>query len=580
MKELNRLIPYLKNYRRLIYPGLIFVTLSNIASTIVPRYIGSTIDSISVGNFTSQLVLVNIAIILSLTAFAGLMMFFTRKTIIVASRNIEYDLRRDFLQSIELRNMRFFNTTPTGTLMAYATNDITAAREFLGPAVMFSVNSITTFIFALYFMLSINVPVTLVSLMPLPAIAVATYFIGKKIHIAFRDVQSQFADMTAEAQEAFSGIRVIRSFGREAYEQGKFSALSMDYFAKNMRLAKIQSIIMPVIMVLVGFSLLIVLIYGGLEVIHKNLTLGELTQFFIYTGLLIWPVAAIGWITNLVQRAAASAERLGKVLDHRLPETETKKNTPVPTTTGIEFNNVWMNYDQDLPYVLRDVTFRVEDGSSLGIVGVVGSGKSSVISILTGLIKIDQGEAKIGGIPVADISLENLAGIVGTVPQDPFLFSTSILENIKFGKSDATMEEVLTATKIACLHDEILTFPDQYDTMLGERGITLSGGQKQRLAIARAVIKDPGILILDDALSSVDSETESRILKNLLDFMKGRTTVIISHRVSTVMNSTKIITLEGGFLIEQGSHEELLAKGGKYAEMFSIQKLEEELDRM
>ncbi|MDQ1265816.1 MAG: ATP-binding cassette, subfamily multidrug efflux pump [Bacteroidota bacterium] len=579
MKELNRLLPYLRQHKAKIIIGFIFVTISNVCSTYVPRIVGQAIDRISRGGFASGEILTDIGLLLLLTAGSGVFMFLTRQTIIVSSRLIEYSLRRDFLYSIERQPMDFFHKNSTGTLMAYSTNDITAAREFLGPAVMYSANTITTFLFVMYFMLGISPVIALLSLTPLPLIAFTTYKIGRKVHVAFKSVQQQFADLSAHAQETYSGIRVVRSYGRENFEAGIFNKMSREYFNKNMKLALYQSSMMPVIMVLVGSSALILLAVGGYGVIHGTLTLGELTQFFIYLTMLIWPFAAIGWITNIVQRASASAARLGSVFDSapiikesdegRIKEHEFKGN--------IEFQDVMLKYGENLAPALIGVSFKIQVGGSLGIAGAIGSGKTTIINLLTKLHKHDSGNILIDGKDIRDFDIDLLRNNIAVVPQDPFLFSLSITENLKFGKPDAKESEIIEAAEIACLHEEILAFPDGYDTMLGERGITLSGGQKQRAAIARAVLRKPAVLILDDALSSVDTQTEGDIITKLKEFMKGRTTIIISHRLSTVKPADNIIYLKNGSIIENGSHNELIAIGGKYAELYNRQQLEEEI---
>ncbi|TAL67922.1 MAG: ABC transporter ATP-binding protein [Bacteroidetes bacterium] len=582
MKELKRLLPYLSRYRTKLIWGGIFVTISNICSSIIPRIVGNIIDLIKSGNFTSGEIIILIIAILGLTAGSGLFMFLTRQTIIVASRLIEYDLRKDFLLSIEKQSSSFFQKNPTGSLMAHATNDIGAAREFLGPAIMYSANTLTAFTFVMYFMLSLDVNLTLLSLVPLPIIAYSVYHIGKRVHFAFRDVQEQFSNLTSHAQESFSGAKIVRSYNREEYERGKFEFLSFDYLKKNVRLAKYQSYFVPIIITLIGLSNLIVLAYGGYEVLHDRATLGKLTQFFIYINMLIWPVAAIGWVTNLVQRAAASTRRLGKIFD-TVPELINDDNTDfsIKDINGnISFDNVSLKYDSNNYNAIENINLEIPKGSSLGIVGGIGSGKSSLINLIPRYYDVSIGEIYIDDIKIKQYPLELLRKNIGIVPQEPFLFSLSIADNIRFGNPIATEEEVEYYSKIAQLHDDVLTFPDKYNTLLGERGITLSGGQKQRLAIARALIKNPSILILDDALSAVDTQTEDKLLKELDSIMQGRTTIIISHRISTVMKCDKIIVLDSGKIIEEGNHIELVQLDGRYAEMFSLQQLEEEIEMM
>jgi ATP-binding cassette subfamily B protein len=524
----------------------------------------------------------SIAEIMLLTVGSGLFMFLTRQTIIVMSRLIEYDLRRDYLTALELQSANFFNATPTGRLMSYATNDIPAVREFIGPAIMYAANTLTTFSFALYYMLSLNVTMTWVALLPLPLITVSTYFIGKKVHIHFTSVQEQFSKLTTQAQETFSGIRVVRAYVREHYESIRFGEQSKFYADKNMKLAKYQSLFMPLLMVLVGLTQIIVLGFGGYLVINHKVTLGGLSQFFIYINLLIWPVAAIGWVTNLVQRASASAARLGVILDAK-PEIidNEKTNHDINEIHGaISINNLNFRYAEDLPYVLQNINIDVKEGTSLGIIGTVGSGKSTIANLIPRLYEAPEGTIRIDGHDIREIPLATLRHNIGMVTQDTFLFTATIEENIRFGKSSATREEVEYAARIAEVEEDIKTFPNGYETLLGERGITLSGGQKQRVSLARAVVKNPPILILDDSLSAVDTQTESRILQSLRQFMKGRTTIIISHRTSAIKELDHIIVLDKGEIIERGTHNELIAMGGRYSLIHSRQQLEEELEKI
>jgi ATP-binding cassette subfamily B protein len=481
MNELKRLLPYIKRYRRKIYLGFVFVTISNICSTIVPRIVGSAIDTLKSGNYTTGHILELIGIILLLTAGSGLFMFLTRQTIIVTSRLVEYDLREDFLYSIERQSMSFFYKNPTGSLMAHVTNDIAAAREFMGPAIMYGANTVTTFFFALYFMLSLYPMITFLSLLPLPLIAVTTYKIGQKVHVAFRNVQEQFANLTTQSQETFSGIRVVRSYVREDYESDRFRDMSEDYYKKNLRLARLQSFMMPLLMVLVGLSLIIVLGYGGLQVIKNQATLGQLAQFFIYLNLLIWPVAAIGWITNIVQRAAASAGRLGKIFD-TVPEIiESDTSGPVEVKGRLELEDVSVKYGQDLPYVLKDINITIPEGTSLGIVGGVGSGKTTFINLITRMYDPTSGKILLDGRDIRQMPIMAIRDAVGVVPQEPFLFRGTLAENISYGNRDASPEQIVQAAKQADAHDFILRKPLAYETQLGEGGSGLSGGERQRL---------------------------------------------------------------------------------------------------
>jgi len=580
MNQIKKLIPYIKRYRSRFFLGFVFVVVANLCSTAVPRVVGYTVDMIRSEHFQMSDIWLQLLYLILLTAGSGLFMFLTRYTLIVGSRLIEYDLRKDFLISIESQDMQFFQKRSSGDLMAHTTNDIQAAREFIGPALMYGANTITTFAFAVYFMLSLNVKITLFVLLPLPLIAISVYFLGKKVHKSFRAVQEQFSEMTHQAQESYSGIRIIKTYLRQEYEQSKFNAISKDYLKKNMKLAKYQTGMVPIILTLVGLSQLAVIGFGGWEVINGNASLGDLTQFFIYLNLLIWPIAAIGWITNIVQRAAASIDRLFIILDSKPKIFSHEVSTKNDIIGEITLKDVSFKFEEGLPYVLKAINLKIERGMTLGIVGGIGSGKTSLVNLIPRLYDVTDGELIIDGTNIRNHSIDDLRSQISTVPQEPFLFSMTIAENIKFSNPDALEKEVEAVSRLADLHDDVLSFVDGYQTMLGERGITLSGGQKQRLAIARALLKKPKILILDDALSSVDTETENKIMVNLRNFMKERTTIIISHRISTVHNADMIITLDNGRIVEKGTHEELLNDKGKYFELWYKQQIEENLQHL
>lgn len=581
MRSLRRLLPYLRQHRGRLLAGLIVVTISNICSTTVPRYVGATIDGLKSPEYGMNPVMENIAVILLLTAGSGFFMFLTRQTVIVASRLIEYDLRNDLLTAIERQDARFFQRHSTGSLMAHTTNDVSAVREFLGPAIMYSANSATTFFFAIGNMLALNPMITLVSLIPLPLMAYGTYLTGRRIHFAFRSVQEQFGDVTTIAQESFSGIRVVKAYNREEYEQEEFAKSSREYADRSLKLARYQSVMMPAMMFLVGLSNILVLGYGGWLAIHQQTTVGVVAQFFIYLNQLMWPVAAIGWVTNLVQRASASMVRIAAIFDAIPGIRESSSPTPVTAIHGsVEFRNVSFRYDGAKSNALRGVTLTVSRGGSLGVVGATGSGKTTLVNLVPRLFDPSNGEILIDGHPVSSIPVDVLRRGVGIVTQEPFLFSETIEENIRAGNPSATNEEVIAASKAAQLHDDVLLFPDGYGTVVGERGVTLSGGQKQRSAIARALLRKPAILILDDALSAVDTATEHEILEHLRIAMKDCTSLIVSHRLSAVQSCDAIVVLEAGEAVEYGSHGELLGKkDGIYAEMWEIQRLEEELQQ-
>lgn len=578
---LRKIYPYILKHKKKVLWGFFFVTISNLLAVAIPRFVGKAIDVIASGNFQISFVLQQIFWLIALTIASGFFMYLTRRKIIVVSREIEYELRKDFIEKLSKLPYSFFTEYTSGKLMSLATNDISAAREFLGPAIMYTANTITTFVLALFFMFSLDVKLTLLSILPLPLITITTYSIGKRIHRHFKDVQEQFSRLTTQAQETISGIRLVRAFVREAYEAERFMALSEEYRRKNMRLEFFQSLMIPLLIVLIGLSQLVVLGYGGLRVIDKTLTLGDVTQFFVYINLLIWPVAAIGWVTNLIQRANASIERLWEVFERK---TDTPRGKGLPTLIGkvdgsIRFENVWFRYTKDLPWVLQGINFFVPTSSSFGILGSVGSGKSTIVKVLTKVYGITSGKVFIGGISIDDLDETTVRKLISVVPQEPFLFSATIAENVRIGKPDATDEEVEHFLILAGMERDLQTFPEGINTLVGERGVTLSGGQKQRVAIARALISRPKILIMDDPFSSVDSETEKLILENVLNNFSETTRIIISNRISSVMHCDKIIIIDEGKIVEEGSHKELVSFGGRYQRIFELQKLAEEIEQ-
>ncbi len=587
MKELFRLKPYFVRHKWMFILGFLFVTISNICSTSLPRVVGKTIDSIaqSVGKntFSSTDIAWHIGLMFALTAGSGFFMFLTRKTMIVASRKIEYELRSDVLSALERQPLRYFQRTPTGELMAYSTNDITAIREFFGPAVMYSANTVTTFFFALSMMIALSPFITIMALLPMPFVSYGVYRIGAKVHLLFKDAQDHYGKMTAKAQENLSGVRVIRAYGREEDEIKAFHSMGEGYLRKMMRLVNIEAIMMPLMISLVGLSQVLVLGTGGYLVMRGEATIGDVTQFFIYLNLLIWPVIAIGWVTNLIQRAAASTGRLGRVFDE-VPDIADSDATNHAITTihgNVEFRNVRMKYAPNLPFAIGDenggISFTIKAGETIGIVGETGSGKSTLVNLVPRLFNHTDGEVLIDGQPINTIPIHTLRSAIAIVPQEAFLFSMNIADNIRFGKPNASMDEVVEASIIAQMHENVKGFPEGYATVVGERGVTLSGGQKQRTAIARAVLCQPQIIIFDDSLSAVDTETEEKILRGLREVMQNRTSIIIAHRISTVKNADTIIVLDHGMIAERGTHEQLIEQGGIYAAMYSRQLLEEEI---
>ncbi len=580
LSELRRLAPYLKRYQRLIVWGLVFITISNVSSTTIPRIVGAAVDGFKAGTYTgTEHILQPILLILLLTLGSGLGMFATRRTIIVMSRRVEEDLRNDFLAALQFQDQAFYHDRSTGSLLAHFTNDIQSVRAFIGPAIMYTANTVTVFLFALSWMMIISPVLTLAIVVPIPFIAWATYTLGRKIHQRYHTVQEQYELVTTHAQEAFSGIRVVRAYDREEEESARFDEHSTDYYRKSLSLARVQAFMMPSMTVLFNLSYIVVLGVGGWLVIGSSFTVGDLTQFFIYLNQMIWPIGAIGWVTGMIQRGAASMGRLGVILDSHptIADTAQTDRTITRLAGEITFRDVWLQYPSGTTPALRDVSFHVPVGGSLGILGPVGSGKSSIMNLIPRLFDATNGTVLIDGHDVRTIPLDVLRSGIAVVPQESFLFSETIAENIRFGRPDASDEMVRTAAERAHIDGDIQRLPNGYDTVVGERGVTLSGGQKQRTALARAIACQPAILILDDALSAVDTHTEARIVEELTAVMRDRTTIIIAHRISTLQHCDTILVLQDGVVTERGRHDALLELGGHYAETYQRQLLEEQL---
>lgn len=586
MKSLLRLLPYLSRYKKTLFIGLIAIVGSNIFTVIQPHFIGKAIDDLKHGLDTHTLdsfrLLIYAAVIVGFTAVAGVLSFATRQTIIVVSRQIEFDLRNDFLAHIQKLSHSFFQKTPTGDLMAHATNDIGAVRNVVGPGIMYPADTFVTFIMVLTMMWIKDWQLTLLALIPLPLVTLAVFKLGKLINIKFQERQEQYGKLTTRAQENLSGIRVVKAYGREDYEIELFKNLSWEYLKKNLVLAKYQSIIWPTMFLLVGISLVISIYFGGTRVIDEKMTIGTLTAFFAYLVMLIWPMIAFGWVINLMQQGAASMGRLGKIFDTQ-PEIKDDENTnhSIENIFGsIEFRNVTFTHKNNSQPTLQNINVKIERGTTIAVVGYTGSGKSTFVNLIGRLFDITGGDLLIDGVNIKEIPLEVLRSNIGFVPQETFLFSDTISNNISYGIDGDGGGKVIQAASAAQLIKDVGEFPNQFETLIGERGITLSGGQKQRTSIARAIIRDPKILILDDALSAVDTFTEEEILKNLKKIMHNRTSIIISHRISTVKDADLIVVLDKGAIVERGTHEELVEIGGIYADLHAKQLLEQELESM
>jgi ATP-binding cassette subfamily B protein len=547
-----------------------------------PKFVGRAIDTMS-GNFTSSDVLQYVLLALLCSALSGLFMFLVRQFIIVASRKIEYDLKNDFYAHLQRLSQQFFRQSNTGDLMSRATNDLNAVRNYLGPGIMYSLNTVFRLIFALSAMLTVSPTLTLFALLPAPVLSYLVYRMGKAIHEQSQVLQAQYGELSTKVQENLAGMRVVKAYAREDSDIATFAALNRNYYDQNLKLARLQALFYPSMSALLGLSVMLILWIGGRAVIYGQMTLGDMTQFLVYMTSLAWPLISIGWVTNILQRAAAAQLRLDEVM---LAEPDIADSAAVlhasPSIEGeIEFCQVSFAYPtQPERLVLKNLSFKIPKGCRFAIVGATGSGKSTLVHLLPRLIEPTSGEILIDGRPLHTLSLRTLRSTIGFVPQDHFLFSDTIRHNIAFGAPHASLDEIRKAAWVAAIDEDIERFPAGYDTLIGERGITLSGGQKQRLSIARALLCQPKILILDDSLSAVDTHTEDTILKRLQDATASMTMILISHRISTVQHADHIIVLDNGELVESGTHDDLLAKDGLYASLYRKQLLEEELSTL
>jgi ATP-binding cassette subfamily B protein len=577
VRSLRRLLPYLGRYKLPMIFGIFCAMATNAAAVIWPEILKDTINALQGGvrsGYGSFALM-----ILAAVSVQAIFLFLMRRVMIGVSRDIEYELRNDLYKHMQVLSSSYYNRMFTGDLMSRNNNDLSAVRMVLGPAIMYSVNTFFTFVFALSMMLRINWLLTLVALSPLPFVSWLVTRYGKVIHRRFKEVQEQFSRISTAVQENLSGIKVVKAFGREEKEIEDFKAANMKYLQMNRQLVKVWGILYPMVELLAGVGVLIVLWFGGRQVILGHLTLGEFVAFNSYLAMLIWPSIALGWVVNITQRGAASMSRLNEVFDEKPEITDAEASEVIDEYRilgKIEFRNVSFRYRKDLP-VLSNVSFTIQPGTTVAFVGGTGSGKSSLLQLITRMYDPDDGEILIDDIPIQQIPLSVLRTQIGFVPQDSFLFSDTIAENIAFGIDSRETEEIEEAARMASFNEEIDSFPKGYETMIGERGITLSGGQKQRATIARALVKDPSILVFDDSFSNVDTYTEDRILQNLRAFRKGRTCIIVAHRISTIQDADWIFVLDQGKILEQGTHADLLEQRSQYFTLYQKQLIEEEL---
>lgn len=574
-ERLKPLTPYLRRYWKSLAWGGVAVILYNTIKVMIPLVIGHAIDDMQHG-LTEAKILHHGLRLLVIAVFSAIFLYTTRQVIIGASREIEFDMRNDLFANLERQSPEFYHTHRTGDIMARTTNDLNAVRQLLGPAIMYSANTIVFTAAALPFMYRISPKLTFFAFVPLPMASVLVQYFGARIHRRFERIQAMFSDISAKAQENFSGARLIRAFAQEDAEIASFETANREYIKRSLHLVRLMAMLWPTLEFVLGLSLMITLLVGGHEVVSHRISVGQFTAFNVYMVQLTWPMIAVGWVVNLFQRGTASVVRIDELLKQQPSISDVPAAKATPVAGSIEFRNLNFSYPGGPP-VLQNINLEIPAGSSLAIVGPTGSGKSTLVGLIPRLHDAPAGEVLIDGQPIRDFALAGLRQSIGFVPQETFLFSDTIRQNIAFGKQDASAEQVEDAATTAHIATEILEFPRGFDTLVGERGVTLSGGQKQRTAIARAVIRDPKILILDDALASVDTYTEERILGGLREGMGVRTTVFISHRISTARNADRIAVLVAGRIAELGTHEELLTRNGYYTSLFEKQRLEEEL---
>jgi ATP-binding cassette subfamily B multidrug efflux pump len=585
MKELQYLNKYFVKYKYSFLLGILTTIVAQIFSLFTPKLISKSFKTIEDfakhGNVDASLIqkelIHNILLIIATTIIAGFLTFLMRQTLIVMSRHVEFDLKNEVFRQYENLSQSFYKQNRTGDLMNRISEDVGKVRMYVGPAVMYTINTFIRFAIVIVYMYNVSPRLTLYTILPLPLLSYAIFKLSSEINKRSTVFQQYLSKVSSFTQEVFSGIRVIKAYSLENQQHQNMVALSEESKSKSMSLAKMQAIFGPLMIALIGVSNLVVIYFGGMMYINGSIkSIGTIAEFILYINMLTFPVASLGWVSSMVQEAEASQKRINEFLKI---EPEIKNNQPERSTIkgSIAFNNVDFVYDDTNIQALDNVSFTINKGETLAILGKTGSGKSSILSLISRLYDVTGGQILIDGVEINNVNLYDLRNSIGIVPQDAFLFSDTIKNNIKFGKESATEEEVIDAAKKAVVHDNIVNFNLQYETILGERGITLSGGQKQRVSIARAIIKDAQILLLDDCLSAVDTETEEAILNNLLEFCRDKTTIIVSHRVSSAKNADKIIILEDGKIIQQGSHNQLINEEGYYAELYLKQLSEKEL---
>jgi ATP-binding cassette subfamily B multidrug efflux pump len=594
VKELSHLNKYLLKYKNLLLLGILFLVVSNYFAVWPARVVryaidyvtesfglyrsfeGSTLSDSVFNEFQIGILIIG-GIMIAMALLRGFFLFLVRQTIIVMSRKIEYDLKNEVYEQYQSLPLSFYRRNNTGDLMNRISEDVTRVRMYLGPGIMYGINLLILFPMVIYEMLRVNAELTLYALLPLPILSISIYLVNNIINKRSEEIQESLSDLSTHVQEAFSGIRVIKAFVREMDSARQFRRQSEEYKDKSLKLTFVNALFFPLIMALIGLSIILTIYIGGTKVINGEITYGNIAEFVLYVNMLTWPVTALGWITSIIQRAAASQKRINQFLNEE-NDIQSTENLEKEIEGKLVFDQVNFTYPDSGIKALKGVSFEVNPGESIAIIGTTGSGKSTIANLILRLYDAEKGKISIDEHEIAAYDISALRSQIGYVPQDVFLFSDTIENNISFGGDDITQDDVIKAAKDADLYENISDFPDGFQTMLGERGITLSGGQKQRASIARAIVRNPKILILDDALSAVDTNTENTILQSLARIMKGRTSVIISHRVSSAKLADKIIVLDDGEIIESGTNESLLAQNGVYKELYDKQLQQEEVD--
>jgi ATP-binding cassette subfamily B protein len=592
MKELAYLNKFFYKYRWRLLPGALFVIISNLFAVLPAQVIRIAFDLVNenialfrlfngfnrqelISKIFGQSLLFFGVIVLLLALIRGLFLFFMRQTIILMSRHIEYDLKNEIYFYYQKLSMAFYRRNNTGDLMNRVTEDVSRVRMYLGPAIMYTINTIVLFILVIMSMFNVNARLTVFSLLPLPLLAITIYYVHSMINHRSEKIQQQLSALSSFVQETFSGIRVIKAYVREDDILRKFNIESENYKSHSMSLVQIQALFYPIMLLLVGLSTIITVYIGGVEVINGNISSGNIAEFIVYVTQLTFPVMSLGWVTSLIQRAAASQKRINEFLNTN-PEINSIAGEKTLLQGNITFKNVSFKYPVTGIQAIKNISFEVRNGEFLAIIGRTGSGKSTIANLLMRMYDADEGQILLDGKPIGQLDLQHFRQQIGFVPQEVFLFSDTIYNNIAFGMTFTEQDKVELAAKNASVFDNIMEFSKGFDTMIGERGITLSGGQKQRLSIARAIIKEPQVLIFDDCLSAVDTRTEEEILNNLSRIMKDKTSILIAHRVSTIKNADRILVLDNGEIIEQGTHNKLMALKGVYFDLFEKQLLEEQ----